>query len=160
MMISHSCCECVYPQVLRYQTNGSCRKLAYFLLEISSLYAIRTTRGQVHSVFALSEAQNNSLLCDLKAVRASLLRVYRQVQLTVRYSFEELRLLALYGHQLTENTVTRNYKFILKQYLIYNALSVSTQNDNHQALHKNKNIKRRPVGFHINNIKNIIIRIT
>ena len=44
--------------------------------------------------------------CDTNAVSASLLRVYRQVLLTVRYSFEELPLLVLYGHPLHENTVT------------------------------------------------------
>jgi hypothetical protein len=62
---------------------------------------------------------------------------------------------------LHENTVTQNYKFILKKYLIYNMVSVSTQKGHDQALRKNKNIKGRPVGFNINIInKNIIIRLT
>jgi len=128
---------------------------------MSSLYAIRTTRGHIQSIFVLSEVQNNSLGCDTKAVSASLLRVYCQVLLTVRYNFEELHPLVPYGQPLHENTVTQNYKCILNRFLIYNMLSVSTQKDHDQALRNNKNIKRRPVGFNINIIsKNIIIQIT
>jgi hypothetical protein len=97
LTVLNSCCEYVYTKALCHQTTGSFRKWVYFLLKISSLYAIRTTRGQVHSDFALLEAQNNSLGCDTEAVSASLQHAYRQVLLTARYNFEELHLLSGYA---------------------------------------------------------------
>jgi Na+/H+ antiporter NhaB len=45
--------------------------------------------------------------------------------------------------ELNENTVKSNHKYIGKEYFVYNELHVSAQKGHHQALYKNKDIKRR-----------------
>ena len=46
-------------------------------------------------------------------------------------------------YQVNENTVKKNQTFIGKQYVIYNALHVSAQNNHHHTLHKGNNKQRR-----------------